>query len=119
MALTIRRTPTDKSDAFTCWSAVLLLRMEPATALADGELAPQLAGLLNAVSQELDAGRESVPQTVRCAAVQLAAHIARRSSIPGPPRPGESDEPDQHPAHRADHATGAPFSRSIRLGRMG
>ena len=119
MARTIRRTPTDKADALTCWSAVLLLRVEPATALADEELAPQLAGLLSAVRQELEAGRESVPKTVRCAAVQLAAHIARRSSILVPPRSGESDEPVEHPAHRADHAAGAPFSRSIRLGRMG
>jgi hypothetical protein len=119
MARTVRRTPTDQADALACWSAVLLLRVEPATALADEELAPQLAGLLSAVSQELEADHESVPKTVRCAAVQLAAHIARRSSIPVPPRPGGSDEPVKHPAHRADHATGIPFNRSIRLGRMG
>jgi hypothetical protein len=119
MARTIRRTPTDQADALACWSAVLLLRVEPATALADEELAPRLAGLLSAVSQELEAGQESVPKTVRCAAVQLAAHIARRSSIPVPPEPGGSDEPLERPAQRADHATGIPFSRSLRLGRMG
>jgi hypothetical protein len=119
MAHTVRRTPTDHSDALTCWSAVLLLRADPATALTDEELPPQLAGLLSAVSQELETDHESVPKTVRCAAVQLAAHIARRSSTPVPPRPGGSDEPVEAPAHRTDHATGAPFSRSIRLGRMG
>lgn len=119
MACTTHRTPTDQADALTCWSAVLLLRVEPATALADEELAPQVAGLLSAVSQALETGREPVPNSVRCAAVQLAEHIARRSSIPVPPRPGGSDEPVEHPAHRAGHATSIPFSRSIRLGRMG
>ena len=119
MARTIRRTPTDQADALACWSAVLLLRVDPATARVDEELAPHLAGLLSAVSQELEAGRESVPKTVRRAAVQLAAHITRRSSIPVPPRPGGADEPVEHSAHRADHATGIPFSPSIRLGRMG
>ncbi len=118
MVRTIRRTPADQADALACWSAVLLLRVKPATVLADEELAPQLAGLLSAVSQELETGRESVPKTVRCAAVQLAAHIARRS-VTVPPRPGGSDEPLERPAQRADHATGIPFSRSIRLGRMG
>jgi hypothetical protein len=118
MARTIRRTPTDQADALACWSAVLLLRVDPATAMADAELAPQLAGLLSAVSQELETGRESVPKTVRCAAVQLAAHIARRS-VPVPHRPGDADEPLEHPAQRAEHTTGVPFSRSIRLGRMG
>jgi hypothetical protein len=118
MVRTIRRTPADQADALACWSAVLLLRVEPATVLADEELAPQLAGLLSAVSQELETGRESVPKTVRCAAVQLAAHIARRS-VTVPPRPGGADEPLEHPAQRAERTTGVPFSRSIRLGRMG
>jgi hypothetical protein len=120
MVRTIRRTPTDQADALACWSAVLLLRVDPATAMADAELAPQLAGLLSAVSQELETGRESVPKTVRCAAVQLAAHIARRSvAVTVPPRPGGADEPLEHPAQRAERTTGVPFSRSIRLGRMG
>lgn len=50
MAGTVRRTPTDQADALTCWSAVLLLRVEPATALTDEELPPQLAGLLGDVA---------------------------------------------------------------------
>jgi hypothetical protein len=93
--------------------------VDPATALADEELAPHLEGLLSAVSQELEVGRESVPKAVRCAAVQLAAHIVRRSSIPVPRRPAGADEPVEHPAPGADQATGIPFCRSIRLGRMG
>jgi hypothetical protein len=119
MARTTRRTPAERSDARACRSAVLLLRAHPATALADAELAPHLDGLLSAVSQELEAERESVPRTVRRAAVQLAALIGRGSSIPTPRRPADAGEPLEHPAHRADQATGIPFSRSIRLGRMG
>jgi hypothetical protein len=119
MARTTRRTPAGQADALACWSAVLLLRAAPATALADTELAPDLEWLLSAVSQELEADREAVPETVRCAAVRLAAHIVRRSSIPVPRSPGDGDEPAEHPVPGADHATGIPFSRSIRLGRMG
>jgi hypothetical protein len=119
MARTTRRTPAGQADALACWSAVLLLRVDPATALADTELAPHLAGLLSTVSQELEADCESVPQSVRCAAVRLAAHIVRRSSTPVPQWHGDADEPAKRPAPGADHATGIPFSRSIRLGRMG
>lgn len=115
---TTRRTAPGQAVALTYWSADQLLRVHPATALTDEELAPHLAGLLSAVGQELEAGRASVPTTVRCAAVQLATHITRRWSIPGPP-PGGAGEPVERTAHRADHATGIPFSRSIRLGRMG
>ena len=118
MARPIRRTPTDQADALACWSAVPLLRVEPASALADEELAPLLAELLSAVSRELETGDESVPETVRCAAVRLADHIVRRS-VPVPPRPGSADDPLEHPAQRAGHTTAIPFSRSIRLGRMG
>jgi hypothetical protein len=119
MARTTRRTPAGQADALACWSAVLLLRVHPATALANTELVPHLQSLLGAVSQELEADRESVPQSVRCAAVQLAAHIVRRSSIPVPPGLRDADEPAERPVPGADHATGIPFSRSIRLGRMG
>jgi hypothetical protein len=119
MTRTIRRTPTDQADALACRSAVLLLQVDPVSALADAELAPHLQGLLGAVGQELEVDRESVPQSVRYAAVQLADHIARRSSIPVPQWHGDADEPAKRPAPGADHATGIPFSRSIRLGRMG
>ena len=119
MARTTRRTPAGQADALACRSAVLLLRVDPVSALADAELVPHLQGLLGAVSQELEAGRESVPKTVRCAAVQLAAHIVRRSSIPMSRGPRDADEPVERPVPGADHATGIPFRRSIRLGRMG
>ena len=119
MAHTTRRPPTGRSDALACWSAVQLLRAHPATALADDELALHLAGLLSAVSQELEADREAVPDTVRCAAVRLADHIGRGASSPVAHRPAGADEPVEHPARRADPATAVPFSRSIRLGRMG
>ncbi|WP_214403663.1 hypothetical protein [Pseudonocardia lacus] len=73
--------------------------------------------LLCAVSRELEADLESVPKTVRCAAVDLAGHIVRRSSIPVPRwlAGNRAGEPGRHP----DHPAGVPFSRSIRLGRMG
>jgi hypothetical protein len=119
MARTTRRTPAGQAGALACRSAVLLLRTDPATALTSGELAPHLASLLGAVSRELEVDQESVPPRVRCAAVQLAAHIVGRSSISEPRIPGDAEEPLEHPAPGADHATGIPFSRSIRLGRMG
>jgi hypothetical protein len=119
MARTTCRAPAGQADALACWSAVLLLRVDPATGLADTELAPHLARLLSAVSQELEADCESVPQSVRSAAVQLAGHIVRRSSMPVPRWPGDADEPAERPVPGADHATGIPFRRSIRLGRMG
>jgi hypothetical protein len=119
MARTIRRTPAGQADALACWSAVGLLRADPATALAHTELAPHLAGLLSAVSQELEDDCDSLPQSVRCAAVRLAGQIVRRSSIPVPRRPGDADEPSERPAPGAERPTGIPFSRSIRLGRMG
>ncbi len=119
MTRTIRRTPTDQTDALACRSAVLLLQVDPVSALADAELAPHLQRLLGAVGQELEADRESVPQSVRYAAVQLADHIVRQSSIPVPRGPRDADEPVGRTVPGADHATGVPFSRSIRLGRMG
>jgi hypothetical protein len=119
MAHTVRRTPAGQADALACWSAVLLLRVDPAACLADTELASHLAGLLSTVSQELEADCESVPRPVRCAAVELAGHIARRSSIPDPGRPGDADEQAKRPLAGPDHPTDIPFSRSIRLGRMG
>jgi len=119
MTRTIRRRPTDQTDALTCQAAVLLLRVDPETALADEKLVTHLDGLLSAVSLELEADLESVPTTVRCAAVQLADHIVRRSSIPVSSWPAGADESVKRPSHGAGEATGIPFRRSIRLGRMG
>jgi hypothetical protein len=119
MTRTIRRTTTGQSDALTCRAAVLLLRVDPKIALADEELVTHLDRLLNAVSMELEAERESLPATVRCAAVHLAGHVVRRSSIRVPSRSASAGDSAKHPARRADHATAIPFRRSIRLGRMG
>jgi hypothetical protein len=119
MTRTIRRTTTDHPDALTCRAAVLLLRVDPKTALTDEETVTHLHRLLRAVSLELEADRESLPATVRCAAVHLADHIVRRSSIPVPSRPADAGGSTKKPGHGADHATGIPFRRSIRLGRMG
>jgi len=119
MTRRIQRTPTDRTDALAFRAAVLLLQVDPASALADAELASHLRRLLGAVGQELEADRESVPESVRYAALQLADHIARRSSIPAPRRSRDADKPVERPVRGTDHRTGIPFSRSIRLGRMG
>jgi hypothetical protein len=108
----------DRSDAATCWSAVLHLRAYQQSARADEELTVHLKRLLSAVGLELEADLESIPKAVRCAAVDLAAHIVRRPSIPVPRRPAAADEPVQPPDHRG-HAPNIPFSPSILLGRMG
>jgi hypothetical protein len=106
----------DRSDAATCWSAALHLRAGQQIAPADEELTVHLEGLLSAVGLELEADLESIPKAVRCAAVDLASHIVRRPSIPVPRRCAGADEPSQHSDHGAQSI---PFSRSIRLGRMG
>jgi hypothetical protein len=63
------------------WTAARLLRNNKLDALADGELMRRLDGLLTALGLELEADRESIPKSVRCAALKLAEHIAR-SSVP-------------------------------------
>jgi hypothetical protein len=109
----------DQSDVLTCWSAVRLLQAGQPNALPDEQLALHLEGLLSAVSQELEADVESIPKAVRRAAVDVAAHIVRQSSIPVRRWHVGAEEPARHPGHRNDHAPGIPFSHSIRLGRMG
>jgi hypothetical protein len=106
-----------QTDALACWSAVALLRAVQQGDLADEQLALHLEELLSAMSLELEADLESVPKAVRFAAVELAMHIVRRSSIPVPG--WGADEPVQHTDHGSDDATGRPFSRSMQLGRMG
>lgn len=118
---------TDRSDAVTCWSAVQILRADHADHIAaplDGELSRHLDELLSAVSLELEADLESVPKTVRCAAVELAAHITQRSTsgVPhrrAPDRPVKRRGTDRRKSRRHDQRRGIPFTRSIRLGRMG
>jgi hypothetical protein len=118
---------TDRSDALTCWSAVQILRADRADHIAaplDRELSRHLDELLSAVSLELEADLESVPKTVRRAAVELAAHITQRSTS-GVPHRSTSDRPvkrrgaDRRKALRHDQRRRIPFTRSIRLGRMG
>jgi hypothetical protein len=111
----------EPSDALTCWSAVLVLRVGHSGTPLDGELSRYLDELLGAVSLELELDPESVPKRVRCAAVELAALLVQRSSsraaVPG----GLVERPDSgRRTSRADeHARDIPFTPSIRLGRMG
>lgn len=113
----------EQSDALMCWSAVLFLRVgNPGTPL-DGELSRHLDELLSAVSLELELDPESVPNGVRCAAVELATLIVQRSpsraavtvadGLVGRPDSGRRRSPAN------EHARDIPFTPSIRLGRMG
>jgi hypothetical protein len=111
----------EQSGALACRSAVSILRAPQQPASADKELMRHLDGLLSALSLELQANCESVPKSVRCAAVQLASHIIHRSAIPVP-RQRQSTSPNrpiERPGHRPQYGSGIPFTRSIRLGRMG
>jgi hypothetical protein len=105
------------ADALVCQEAALLLRAGEAS--PDGEdLAPPMDRLLSAVGAELETGRESLPEAVRRAAVDLAAHLVRRSSVPvpgGPARHGHGFGARPGSGRRRS----APFTPSIRLGRMG
>jgi len=105
-----------RADALVCRSAVLLLRARRQAGVAGEDWAPDVDDLLSAVGDELDTGPESLPTTVRCAAVRLAEHLVRRSSIPVPRFAVEGDEPVEHPQpHRGtDHGPVVPFARSLR-----
>ena len=115
-----------RADARVCRSAVLLLRAGQQTSPAGEDLTPPLDRLLSAVSLELETDPASIPTAVRCAAVQLAEHIVHRVSIRLPRGPVGGHEPVGRPpsARRGSAATDrrrstVPFTRSIRLGRMG
>ncbi len=111
-------TPDDP-DVRACRSAVVLLRADPQPIRADREQARYLAELLNVVGAELEADGGSLPTAVRCAAVQLAVHVVQRAATPAPGAAGECREGGHAPRSAADHARAIPFSRSLRLGRMG
>lgn len=111
----------EQSEARTCWSAVALLRVGRPATLLDGALSRRLDELLSAVGCELEVDPESLPKEVRCAAVELAAYLARRSSSRGPGAVPIAVAPDR--ARRGSRAgrpaRDIPFTPSIRLGRMG
>ena len=111
----------EQSDALTCWSAVLVLRVGHSGTPLDGALSRHLDELLGAVSLELELDPESVPKAVRCAAVELAALLVQRSSSRAAGSGGLVERPDSGPrTSRADERTrDVPFTSSIRLGRMG
>jgi hypothetical protein len=124
MALREEPESVDRADALVCRSAVLLLRAGQDTAVTGRDLAPSIDHLLSAVSLALETGRPALPAAVRGAAVQLAEHLVRRSSIPvpgvivGEAQPGSPRSPHRGSAP-SEHGAAVPFVRSIRLGRMG
>lgn len=113
------------ADALVCRSAALLLRAGHEAGLAGHDLAAPLERLLSAVSLELETGRGSMPPAVRCAAIRLAEHVVQRSPIPVPRLATGGDEPvgrsqpDRCGSAAASCRSTVPFTRSIRLGRMG
>jgi len=97
---------TAHADGLVCRSAVQLTRARRMAGVAGKDLAPAVDRLLSVVRLELDTNPESVPTTIRSAAVQLAAHLLQRYRSPfratastatsrsstrpaGPPEPGE------------------------------
>ncbi len=117
---------TARAEVLVCRSAVLRLRAGQEARSAGGDLAPVLDRLLSAVSLELESDRESIPTAVRCAAVQLAEHLVQRwSSGPVPRGAVGGHEPIRRPpsdrrrSTATDRGSAVPFTRSIRLGRMG
>jgi hypothetical protein len=113
-----------RGDALVCRSAVLLLRAGRKANVAGEDLVPGVERLLSAVALELETDPESIPATLRCAAVQLAERLVQRSSIPIS-RNAVDDEPvelrrsNHRETSETDHRLGKPFAQSIRLGRMG
>lgn len=114
-----------RADALVCRSAVLVLRAGQKAGAAGEDLAPPLDRLLSAVSLELETDRESIPTAVRCAAVQLAEHLVQRSSLPvrrgaaGGHEAIRRPPSDRRGSAAPDRRSTVPFTRSIRLGRMG
>jgi hypothetical protein len=113
-----------RGDALVCRSVVLLLRARRKAGVAGEDLAPDVERLLTAVALELETDSESIPATLRCAAVQLAERLVRRSSIPisryaVDDQPVELRRSNHRETSGTDHRSGTPFAQSIRLGRMG
>lgn len=114
-----------RADALACRSAALLLRARRNAGVTGEDLARDVDRLLCAIGLELEADRGSVPAAVRSAAVRLAVHLVRRCSIPVPRDVVGDDEPvgparaDRRGSAEAGHGSAVPFTRSIRLGRMG
>jgi hypothetical protein len=112
-----------RGDALVCRSAVLLLRARRKAGLAGEDLASDVERLLSAVALELETDPESIPATLRSAAVPLAERLVQRFSIPIS-RYAVDDEPvelrrSNHPETSGTaHRSGTPFAQSIRLGRM-
>jgi hypothetical protein len=110
-----------RTDVAVCEAAVNLLRARERAWLSDS-LEPDVARILHVIGHQLDSDPNSIPITVRAAAVQLAKHISNRFSIPAPHRTdgraGSIERPCREPAH-VGRRSAVPFARSIRLGRMG
>lgn len=114
-----------RADAVACRSAALLLRARREAGVTGDELARDVDRLLCAIGLEMETDRGSVPTAVRSAAMRLAVHVVQRCSIPVPRDAVGDDGPvgrpraDRRGFAEAGHRSAVPFTRSIRLGRMG
>lgn len=111
-----------RTDVEVCRAAVNLLRARERAGLSGDLEEPGVERILLVIGQQLDSDPDTIPVNVRAAAIQLAEHISTRFSIPAPHRTdgqaGSIECPRREPAH-VDRRPTVPFSRSIRLGRMG
>lgn len=114
-----------RADAWTCRAGAQLLRARRAAGMADEDWSPDVDRLLRAVAHELETDPDSIPTAVRYAAVALAERIGQRCSIPVPRSavdhrgPIEDLSPQPRRSSEVDHGSVVPFTRSLRLGRMG
>lgn len=112
------------AESLLCREAALLLRAGEAS--PDGEdLALPIAQLLTVVSAELDGENGSISEALRCAVVQLAAHLVRRSSIAVPSEASNGNEAVRRQSMGCPRSSptilrrAVPYTESMRLGRMG
>ena len=116
----------DRTDAATCMEASILLCGRP---LAAARTMRALGQLLNAVSLALAEDGRSVPPAVRRAALRVADQLQRTRSLSSSDGAAADDDhvgpSDRFGAQRrhSDPSTtrtrSVPYTRSIRLGRMG
>jgi hypothetical protein len=111
--------------ALVCQSAVQLIRARRKAGVAGGDVPLAVERLLSVVGHALATDPESVPTTIRDAAVELAARLVQRYSVPVPRDAVGGDESPERARSTSRGADGTsrrsvvPFGKSMRLGRMG
>ncbi len=110
----------DQADALLCRAAARLLEARRRSSAQGTCPEPDVARVMTAMGEWLDADPGSVPDTVRSAVVLLAEHLSTRFAIPAPGRPDAGTTASRQRGLAAtDRRPSHGFARSIRLGRMG